>query len=334
MLISIVAQSLVICTISRLIPRKIREHFKLLIKQTDVKTDPDALIGFVVIFGLGLSLFFSFITASVFNTNVIILTLLIFIIYIVIIYMLLLVRSKKKSSQIEAALQDALQLMSGNLRAGMTTDRALLLSSREEFGALKYEIDIIGKEITSGKEIEQSLMNMTKRVRSSRLEKAIYLIVSGLKAGGELAALLDQTAENLRNEKVVDEKVRSNILLYIIFIFIAVGFGAPMLFGLSSYLVEIMTVNLANVEIPVTAQTSSLPLALTKVSISVDFVVKFAMITIVMSCIMGSFIIGLIAKGNVRDGFKYIPILLLISMTVFFGSRFLIKNLLSTVFGL
>src|SRR3989344_3761980 len=282
-------------TISRLIPRKIREHFKLLIKQTDVKTDPDALIGFVVIFGLGLSLFFSFITASVFNTNVIILTLLIFIIYIVIIYMLLLVRSKKKSSQIEAALPDALQLMSGNLRAGMTTDRALLLSSREEFGALKYEIDIIGKEITSGKEIEQSLMNMTKRVRSSRLEKAIYLIVSGLKAGGELAALLDQTAENLRNEKVVDEKVRSNILLYIIFIFIAVGFGAPMLFGLSSYLVEI---------------------------------------TIVMSCIMGSFIIGLIAKGNVRDGFKYIPILLLISMTVFFGSRFLIKNLLSTVFGL
>ena len=199
-------------TISRLIPRKIREHFKLLIKQTDVKTDPDALIGFVVIFGLGLSLFFSFITASVFNTNVIILTLLIFIIYIVIIYMLLLVRSKKKSSQIEAALPDALQLMSGNLRAGMTTDRALLLSSREEFGALKYEIDIIGKEITSGKEIEQSLMNMTKRVRSSRLEKAIYLIVSGLKAGGELAALLDQTAENLRNEKVVDEKVRSNIL--------------------------------------------------------------------------------------------------------------------------
>ena len=321
-------------TISRLIPRKIREHFKLLIKQTDVKTDPDALIGFVVIFGLGLSLFFSFITASVFNTNVIILTLLIFIIYIVIIYMLLLVRSKKKSSQIEAALPDALQLMSGNLRAGMTTDRALLLSSREEFGALKYEIDIIGKEIASGKEIEQSLMNMTKRVRSSRLEKAIYLIVSGLKAGGELAALLDQTAENLRNEKVVDEKVRSNILLYIIFIFIAVGFGAPMLFGLSSYLVEIMTVNLANVEIPVTAQTSSLPLALTKVSISVDFVVKFAMITIVMSCIMGSFIIGLIAKGNVRDGFKYIPILLLISMTVFFGSRFLIKNLLSTVFGL
>lgn len=321
-------------TISRLIPKKIREHFKLLIKQTDVKTDSDALIGFVVIFGLGLSLFFSFITASVFNTNVIILALLIFIIYIVIIYMLLLVRSKKKSSEIEAALPDALQLMSGNLRAGMTTDRALLLSSREEFGALKYEIDIIGKEITSGKEIEQSLMNMTRRVRSTRLEKAIYLIVSGLKAGGELAALLDQTAENLRNEKVIDEKVRSNILLYIIFIFIAIGFGAPILFGLSSYLVEIMTVNLANVEIPSTAQTSSLPLALTKVSISVDFVVKFAIITLVMSCIMGSFIIGLIAKGNVRDGFKYIPILLLISMTVFLGSRFLIKNLLSTVFGL
>ena len=321
-------------TISRLIPRKIREKFKLLIKQTDVKTDVDALIGFVVIFGLGLSLFFSFITASVFKLDVIVLTIIIFLIYIVIIYMVLIVKSNKRSAEIEAVLPDALQLMSGNLRAGMTTDRALLLSSREEFGPLKKELDIIGKEITSGKEIEQSLMNMSKRVRSSRLEKAIYLIVSGLKAGGELANLLDQTAENLRNERVIDEKVRSNILLYVIFVFVAIGFGAPLLFGLSSYLVEIMTVNLASVEIPSTAQTANLPLALTKVSISVEFIIRFAVISLIMSSVMGSFIIGLISKGNARDGFKYIPILILLTLTVFFGSRFLIKNLLSTVFGL
>src|SRR3990167_10188810 len=297
-------------TITRLLPSKVRDNFKLLIKQTDVKTDADALIGFIIIFGFGLSIFFSLITASVLKVNVFILILLIFILFNIVIYMILLVKSNKKSKEIELVLPDALQLMSGNLRAGMTTDRALLLSSREEFGALKYEIDIIGKEITSGKEIEQSLMNMTKRVRSSRLEKAIYLIVSGLKAGGELAALLDQTAENLRNEKVVDQKVRSNILLYIIFIFIAVGLGAPVLFGLSSYLVEIMTATLADVDIPPTAQTANLPLSLTKVTISVDFVIRFAITTLIMSSIMGSLIIGLIAKGTARDGFKYIPLLL------------------------
>src|SRR3989344_4543891 len=144
------------------------------------------------------------------NFNLIILTVIIFIFYIITIYMILIVKSNKKSKEIELVLPDALQLMSGNLRAGLTTDRALLLSSREEFGALKTEIDTIGKEITSGKELETSLMNLTKRVRSSRLVKAIYLIVSGLKAGGELADLLDQTAENLRNEKVIDEKVKSN----------------------------------------------------------------------------------------------------------------------------
>ena len=248
--------------------------------------------------------------------------------------MILIVKSNKKSKEIELVLPDALQLMSGNLRAGLTTDRALLLSSREEFGPLKVEIDTIGKEITSGKELETSLMNLTKRVRSSRLEKAIYLIVSGLKAGGELADLLDQTAENLRNEKVIDEKVRSNILLYVIFIFIAVGLGAPVLFGLSSYLVEIMTATLANVDIPPTAQTANLPLSLTKVTISVDFVIRFAITTLIMSSIMGSLIIGLIAKGTARDGFKYIPLLLIFTLTVFFVSRFLIKNLFSSVFGL
>ena len=321
-------------TIARFIPRKVRENFKLLIKQTDVKTDADALLGFIVIFGLGLSIFFSFITGSVLNINLIILAVIIFIFYIITIYMILIVKSNKKSKEIELVLPDALQLMSGNLRAGLTTDRALLLSSREEFGPLKVEIDTIGKEITSGKELETSLMNLTKRVRSSRLEKAIYLIVSGLKAGGELADLLDQTAENLRNEKVIDEKVRSNILLYVIFIFIAVGLGAPVLFGLSSYLVEIMTVTLANVDIPPTAQTANLPLSLTKVTISVDFVIRFAITTLIMSSIMGSLIIGLIAKGTARDGFKYIPLLLIFTLTVFFVSRFLIKNLLSSVFGL
>ncbi|MBS3146666.1 type II secretion system F family protein [Candidatus Woesearchaeota archaeon] len=321
-------------TIARFIPRKVRENFKLLIKQTDVKTDADALLGFIVIFGLGLSIFFSFITGSVLNINLIILAVIIFIFYIITIYMILIVKSNKKSKEIELVLPDALQLMSGNLRAGLTTDRALLLSSREEFGPLKVEIDTIGKEITSGKELETSLMNLTKRVRSSRLEKAIYLIVSGLKAGGELADLLDQTAENLRNEKVIDEKVRSNILLYVIFIFIAVGLGAPVLFGLSSYLVEIMTATLANVDIPPTAQTANLPLSLTKVTISVDFVIRFAITTLIMSSIMGSLIIGLIAKGTARDGFKYIPLLLIFTLTVFFVSRFLIKNLLSSVFGL
>src|SRR3989338_2916596 len=321
-------------TITRLLPSKVRDNFKLLTKQTDVKTDADALIGFIIIFGFGLSTFFSLITASVLKVNVFILILLIFILFNIVIYMILLVKSNKKSKEIELVLPDALQLMSGNLRAGMTTDRALLLSSREEFGALKTEIDTIGKEITSGKELENSLINMTKRIRSSRLEKAIYLIVSGLKAGGELADLLDQTAENLRNEKVIDEKVRSNILLYVIFIFIAVGLGAPVLFGLSSYLVEIMTATLANVDIPPTAQTANLPLSLTKVTISVDFVIRFAITTLIMSSIMGSLIIGLIAKGTARDGFKYIPLLLIFTLTVFFVSRFLIKNLLSSVFGL
>ena len=320
--------------IARLIPRKIRETFKILIKQTDVKTDSDAVLGFVLIFGLGLSVFFSFITAPVLKINLIVLLLIIFIAFLISVYMILLVKSNKKSKEIEFVLPDALQLMSGNLRAGMTTDRALLLSSREEFGALKTEIDTIGKEITSGKELEYSLINLTKRIRSTRLEKAMYLIVSGLKAGGELADLLDQTAENLRNERVIDEKVRSNILLYVIFIFVAVGIGAPVLFGLSSYLVEIMTVNLASIEIPESQLSASLPLAITKVSISVDFVVRFAVISLIMNSIMGAFIIGLIAKGSAREGFKYVPLLLLCSLTVFFTSRFLIKNMLSTVFGL
>ena len=116
-----------------------------------------------------------------------------------------------KAKFVEKVLPDALQLMSSNLRAGLTPDRALLLSSRPEFGPLSEELNKVGREIAVGKEIDKALMKMTERIRSEKLTKTMLLIVSGLRSGGELASLLDQTARNLRAQEFVDQKIRSSI---------------------------------------------------------------------------------------------------------------------------
>ncbi|MCK5493471.1 MAG: hypothetical protein KAJ14_10215, partial [Candidatus Omnitrophica bacterium] len=57
--------------------------------------------------------------------------------------------SLKKSDRIkkiEGIFPDFLQLVASNLRAGMTVDRAMLLSSRPEFAPLDEEIFRAGKD--------------------------------------------------------------------------------------------------------------------------------------------------------------------------------------------
>ena len=122
-------------------------------------------------------------------------------------------------------------------------------------------------------------------------------------------------------------------MMYIMFIFVAVGIGSPMLFGLSSFLVEVMTANMASVEMPTTAVTSNLPLTFTKVDISIDFIVLFAVVSLATSAIMGSLILGLIGKGKEREGVKFIPILMALALGLFFITRVLVKGMLGGLFG-
>ena len=52
----------------------------------------------------------------------------------------------------------------------------------------------------------------------------------------------------------------------------------------------------------------------------------------IATSIMGSLIIGLISRGKEKEGFKYIPILIVVTISLFFIVRFLIRNLLAGLF--
>ena len=109
-------------------------------------------------------------------------------------------------------------------------------------------------------------MDITKRVKSDKIEKMMALIVSGLRSGGELALLLDHTARNLREQDFVDQKIRSSVRMYVIFIFSAVGFGAPILYALSSFLVEVLSNVLGKIDLP-KSSTMALPINIVQVSV-------------------------------------------------------------------
>ncbi len=318
--------------LARAYPKKIRKDYVELLKYSGVRIEAEKFVGFMLVFDFLLSVALSFYLGAFFDLSVLLSFIGIFFIIQILIYFILVLRADAKARFVEDILPDVLQLMSSNLRAGLTTDKALLLSARPEFGPFQDEINNVGKEITMGKNISEALVDMTKQIKSERLSKTMTLIVSGLRSGGELASLLDQTARNLRQEKLVDSRIRANVMMYVIFIFVAVCFGAPLLFGLSSFLVEVLTENLASIEMPET-QMGDMPINFSEVSITVNFVIMFSIVFLVTSSILGSLILGLISKGREREGIKFMPALIGLSLGMFFLVRFTIKTLLGGLFG-
>jgi len=165
---------------------------------------------------------------------------------------------------------------------------------------------------------------MTTRVRSDKFNKTINLIIDGIKSGGELAALLAQTANNLRNQEIVEAKIRASVFMYFIFIFTAICFAAPILFGLSSFLTEIITKQLALMEMPAGVAA---PITISKPTITIDFVIYFILGVITIVCLFGSLALGAISKGEARSGLKYFPILLGCSLGLFFLVRLIMKEM-------
>lgn len=245
------------------------------------------------------------------------------------------VKKKLKISEdikkMEEVFPDFISLMASNLRAGMTIDQAMLLSSREEFAPLDKQILRVGKDIVTGKKVNLALADMAKRINSEKIKKTVMLITSGMGAGGNLSVLLEETATNMRERNFIEKRAASNVLMYVIFIFFAVSIGAPLLFGLSSVLVEILTNMLGS--LPEEGMTVNLPFTLTSVSISVNFVIYFSILFMIVTDVLGSFVLGLVNKGEEKEGVKFIIPMIAIGLVVYFISRVILLRYFSGVFG-
>ena len=230
--------------------------------------------------------------------------------------------------KMELVFPDFLEMMSSNLRAGMTIDRALLVSAREEFSPLDKEILKLGKDLVTGKEIEHALKDMAERINSEKIKKTLMLIISGIRSGGNLATLLQETATNVRERSFIEKRAASSVLMYVIFICFAIAVGAPLLFSLSTVLVSTLSSILSTLP-PVDAGAQQLPFTLTSIAITPAFVTYYSILFIIATNLLGCLVLGMVSKGDEKAGIKYFIPLVMVSLIVFFG----IKTILSSYFG-
>jgi Type II secretion system (T2SS), protein F len=320
-------QTYMIC--AKLVPPSIKKKLKVFLGYSNVRIDHETFIGFVTFCSLLIGLAGGFFLGFYYSFWVF------FVVLIIIsnaaVYLWIAMMIDKKAQLVEEALPDALQLMTSNLRTGMTPERALLLASRPEFGPLKHEIDIVGRKVTLGENVGTALMEMTKHVRSKRLLRTIELINSGLESGGSLAVLLEATANGLREQLIVDKRIKASITMYVIFIFAASALISPILFGLASFLVDVLRASFAQIDIPASA-ASTLPIGAAKINISTEFLIQFIVAFITCNLFMASMLLGIIGSGKRREGIKLFLPMLALAIPLFFLGRYAIKLLLGGLF--
>jgi Flp pilus assembly protein TadB len=229
----------------------------------------------------------------------------------------------------ESVLPDALQLMAANIRSGLTPDKALLFSARPEFGVLEKEIKFAASKAVAGEALEDSLLSLGKRIKSRIINRTFALIVEGMRKGGEIASLLEQTAEDIRELKLLKKEIAAQVGMYTIFIFIAVGIASPLLFAFSSYLIETMSTIGSMIKVEEAASYATIgSLRFGIVKISPVFIRTFCLLTLTLSSIFGSLLIGLLQDGKEKSGIKYIPLLLAMNIAIYFAARLLLSSLI------
>jgi len=233
---------------------------------------------------------------------------------------------ERRRNFVEKILPDALQLIAANSRAGYIPSRALLLSARKEFGPLSEAIRNVGKELTTGGSLEDSLRIMTRDIKSDRLERTVKLIIEGTRSGGQFASLLEENAADLRATQAIKKDVKANVMMYSIFVAFAGCIGAPVLYALSSYLID--TISKFGSLAPPDAFTAQVPfMKFTALAVSPNFLLAFFVSAILVTTVFGGLIIGLISSGKEGSGVKYIPIFVIIAFIIFFVLRFFIAQM-------
>ncbi len=317
-------------TISKLLPKNIKKDFKKRLSYSSIDLDIDKFLGFLVFATLSFGFIVGQIGSGLFGVSFFILGPASALMIPVLVYVWLMLSADSKKKFVENVLPDALQLMSSNIRAGITVDKAFILAARPEFGPLEAEIRRVGKETMAGRDLVDSLRGMTVRINSTNLDRSIDLIIHSIRSGGQLADLLDQTANDLRDQQIVQKEISASVLMYVLFVFIAIGLGAPMLFSMSAFLVNLLSEMSTNIAagMPEGEAIQGAPISMGSSDIDPGFIRNFALLSMAVSSIFGGIVMGLIMGGEEKSGLKFIPLLVVISISLFFIGTFLLEKIL------
>lgn len=119
------------------------------------------------------------------------------------------IKSKKRREKFSVQLKDALMVLSNSLRAGFTFEQAISTVSYDLPDPIGTEFRQVFREVELGDTIGASLDRVAERMESKDLEMVNIAVAIQKKVGGNLATILDNISETLRERMLMKKKINA-----------------------------------------------------------------------------------------------------------------------------
>ena len=124
-------------------------------------------------------------------------------------HLVLKVRAGNRRDKFEDQLGDTLQLLSGGLRAGHSILRAIDAAAAESESPTAEEMRRVITETSLGRDLQASLVDTAERMRSEDFVWIGQAIQINREVGGNLAEVLDQVNETIRERSEIKGHIKS-----------------------------------------------------------------------------------------------------------------------------
>jgi archaellum biogenesis protein FlaJ (TadC family) len=242
-------------------------------------------------------------------------------------YFLLFIRVEDRRKRVEQVLPDALQLVAANVRAGVTPITALRMAARPEFGPLAEGIKVATAKSLGTEPFTAALKDITRYFKSEVLERTIGLFSVSMRSGGNLAALLENTANEIIEAQELRRELIASTNMYVVFILFTMILGMPVLFSISIQFVEM--IGGLQAKSSGGQFTQELGIAF-QPPVSALFIEQVALTSLIVTSVFASMLIGVIQDGSEWYGLRYAPLFAIASVVVFYAFRlYILKAILS-----
>ncbi|MDE1182025.1 type II secretion system F family protein [Paraburkholderia sp.] len=115
----------------------------------------------------------------------------------------------KRIEMLEKQLPDALLMMAGALRAGVSFPIALESTVHESAAPISQELELLMREIRLGIDLDIAMRNAEKRIPVPDFMMATAAITIAREVGGNLAEALESVADTLRAKLQMEGKIKA-----------------------------------------------------------------------------------------------------------------------------
>jgi len=248
--------------------------------------------------------------------------------FILVIYFYVDLKIFKRTKKMEEMLPDFLQVVSSNLKGGLSFENALWGAIKPRFSILANEMAEVSKKVMTGYPVGKALDEFAQKYDSAMLKRAIDLMISELESGGKVTYLIDNIVVNFKETKVLKEEAAASAMAYTIFLGAIVIVIAPLLFSLSFHLLIVILSFVSNLA-STTQNVQGLPISFSATAVNPEGFKLFSVVALAIISFFTSLIVSIVEKGTIRSGLRYIPIFMIGSL----GLYFIFMKILGIVFS-